>query len=185
MKAETKTRSLTKQQQEIILTCENTDSFLWHSYLGTVTESSVVMSPSWPSLPAPQENSWPRSLRARLWDSPHATWTMFWSAKAPICSERDQTTLIMYNLETENYLTQNYLPSSFVFQREPVNLYIYRDYKFYVSKSCQFRSQLFWVAHMPVVARTSQMVSHMPGASLQGDAWMFTIWTCWTRKAQM
>lgn len=123
MKAKTKTRSLTKQQQEIILTFENTDSFLWHSYLGTATESSVVMSPSWPSLPAPQENSWPRSLRARLWDSPHATWTMFWSAKAPICSEREETTLKMCSPETvstENYLTQNYLPRQFCFSKRAI-----------------------------------------------------------------
>lgn len=71
-------------------TVQNQEPFEWHSHLGTATESSVVMSPSCPSLPAPQENSWPRSLRARLWASPHATCMICWSASAPICSERDQ-----------------------------------------------------------------------------------------------
>lgn len=85
-------------------TVQNQEHLEWHSHLGTATESSVVMSPSCPSLPAPQENSWPRSLRARLWASPHATCTMCWSANAPICSERDQNRGEMHRLETEMLL---------------------------------------------------------------------------------
>lgn len=60
---------------------------LLNAYLGTVTASSIVVSPSCPSLPAPQEKSWPWSLRATLWDSPQATCTMCCPASAPICSE--------------------------------------------------------------------------------------------------
>lgn len=52
-----------------------------------------MVRPNCPSLPAPQEKSWPWSLSATLWDSPQATCTMCCPAKAPICSEENRKPL--------------------------------------------------------------------------------------------
>lgn len=49
-----------------------------------------MVRPSCPSLPAPQEKTWPWSLSATLWDSPQATCTMCCPARAPIGSEKKQ-----------------------------------------------------------------------------------------------
>ena len=52
-----------------------------------------MVRPNCPSLPAPQEKSWPWSLSATLWDSPQATCTMCCPARAPICSEENRKPL--------------------------------------------------------------------------------------------
>lgn len=91
------------------------------SYRGTRIHSSKLFRPSCPSVPRPQEKTWPLSFRASVWDSPHDTATMIWASSATTCSktrqgENDSTWPSVLSLKKSRGSPTWFLPAPLVSQ---------------------------------------------------------------------